>query len=110
MKETVTFTIDAALLNKIENLQIKRGTNRSEMIRHILNEFFNSGTNFTDLVYELERLKGQNVELKYQLEKLTKSFKTHAKEVVAMLLLIGGKDEMFQKEIMKRLPHYWPKE
>jgi metal-responsive CopG/Arc/MetJ family transcriptional regulator len=109
MKVNVAFNLDAHLLDKIDELKIKRGTNRSETVRHILGEYFKSGTTFGELIDELERMKVHNFELKYQLQELVELSKKHDKETVTMLLLLGGNDEIFKREIRKRLPHYWPK-
>ena len=53
----ITIMLEAGLADKIDKLKIKRGTNRSGTIRHILHKNFKSGTTFTDLIDELECIK-----------------------------------------------------
>jgi metal-responsive CopG/Arc/MetJ family transcriptional regulator len=110
MKVTVAFNLGAHLLDKIDDLKIKRGTNRSEAIRHIISEFFRPGSmNLADLIDEFERLKGQNRDLKYQLEKMMSTIAEHNNQILSMLLILGGRDEVFRREVMKRYPQFWEK-
>lgn len=111
MKVTVAFNLDAHLLDKIDDLKIKRGTNRSEAIRHILDEFFRSGTiGYGDLIDEFDRSNRHNRELKYQLEKMKRTMDEQHNKILKVLLLLGGSDELFKKEVMKRFPEFWKKD
>ena len=105
MKGLTAFTIDQHLLDKIDELKLKRGTNRSEAMRHIIHEYFKSYR--MDIVDDLHNLKRQNVELKLQLQKLTKILENQREEVVTMLLLLGAKDKDFKKQVKDKFPQFW---
>lgn len=110
MKVTVAFNLDAHLLDKIDDLKIKRGTNRSEVIRHILDEFFRSGTiSLGDLIDEFERSNRHNRELKDQVENMQRTMNEQHNQILKVILLLGGSDELFKKEVMKRFPQFWKK-
>ncbi len=107
MKKIASFNIGIDHLDKIDKMKIKRGTNRSEALDSILNEYFSS--NDINFVEELERIKLQNIDLRYQLEKMVKKMASQNKEILTMLLIIGGQNDVTKDEMMKRFPQYWPK-
>lgn len=102
------FTLGADDLEKIDKLRSQRGTNRSEALRHIIGEFFKSDR--MDLISELEKIKAQNRELKYQLQDTLQKTTDQNNQLMKVLLLLGGRDEVFQKEVMERFPQFWQKQ
>jgi uncharacterized tellurite resistance protein B-like protein len=110
MKVPVAFSLEAHLLDKIDDLKIKRGTSRSEAIRHIISEFFKPGSmNFADIIEEFDRFSRHNRELKYQVENMKRTMDEQHNKILKVLLLLGGSDELFKKEVMKRFPEFWEK-
>ena len=106
MKQT-TFYLGADDLEKIDKLQNQRGTSRSEALRHIIADFFKSDR--IDLITELENIKRQNRDLKYQLEDMMRTTSDQNNQILKVLLLLGGNDDLFKKEVMKRFPQFWKK-
>lgn len=94
------------LMDKIETLKIKRGTSRSETVRFIIGEYFSTG-GIKEIVDELERVKLQNSQLKYQVEDLSSTIKKLHVEVMSVLLIIGGQDQKTQERIKQKFPHFW---
>ena len=108
MKTHVTFNVESQLLDKIDDLKIKRGTNRSEAIRHTISEFFRPGSmNLGDIVDEFDRLKNQNRELKEMVEKMMRKMDDDNQKLLTIGLLLGGHDEKFRKEMKRRYPEFW---
>jgi hypothetical protein len=101
------FYLGAGDIDKIDTLKNKRGTSRSETLRYIINEFFDSES--MGLIDELERIKHQNRDLEYRLKKMMKTMSEQHGQVLALLLLLGGSDELFKKEVRKRFPQFWEK-
>lgn len=108
MKEVTTIRFNKNLLEKIDALKTKWGTNRSETLHQILDEYFTEG-NFKHLLGELERLKLQNIELRYQLQDVSKSLTEQNKQIITMLLIIGGTDKKVADEMRARFPQFWKK-
>jgi metal-responsive CopG/Arc/MetJ family transcriptional regulator len=110
MKATVTFSVESHLLDKIDDLKIKRGTNRSEAIRHTISEFFRPGSmNLADIVDEFARLKNQNRELKELVEKMMRTMDDYNGKLLAIGLLLGSNDKKFRSEMMRRYFELWEK-
>jgi hypothetical protein len=107
LKAFTGFNIRSDQIEKVDSLKIKRGTNRSEALRHIIDEYFKSGN--MDLIDALESIKRQNRDLKYQLDHLKNVLIEQNEQALAMLLLLGGRDEKFKREVRKRFPQFWQK-
>jgi hypothetical protein len=99
--------MDQHLLDKIDELKLKRGTNRSEAMRHIVSEYFKAGS--MDVVDELDKLKRQNLELRVQIDSLMKMFIEQREEILTMLILLGQKDPIFREQVRARFPEFWQK-
>jgi hypothetical protein len=107
LKAFIGFNIRSDQLEKIDKIKVNHNSNRSETLRYIIDEYFKTGQ--LDMVEELESIKRQNRDLKYQLESLRSVLVEQNEQALAMLLMIGGKDEQFRSEAMKRFPQFWRK-
>lgn len=107
MKKVVSFNLELDHLQKIDDIKFKKAASRSAVFNAILNEYFSLGD--SDLIDELAAIKRQNRELNYQLEKLTKKMMSQNKEMLAMLIILGGQNDQTKEMMMKRFPHYWAK-
>lgn len=108
MKTSVCVKLDPVQVTQIDVLKARRGTGRSESIRHIIEEYFNF--NPMDFIDELEKIKRQNRDLKYQMEKMLETTSDQNNKIIKVLLLLGGRDDLFKKEVMKRFPQFWKKD
>ena len=110
MKAPITIMLEAGLIDKLDELRIKRGTNRSETIRHIMDEYFQSGTNLTDLIDKLELMKGRNIELRYQIETMRKDILKYHEQTMDLLLVFASLNPRATEIVKEKFPEYCPED
>lgn len=107
MKTTIPFTIENDMLAKVDDLKFKRNASRSEALRHIVSEFFVEPATIRDLIDDVNRLKVQNYELKYQLQETTQRLIKQNKEMMTVLLVLCGQDVRLFNAVKTKLPHLY---